>query len=70
MLHPAATAFGRETIAALSTASERAIDGHPALANESIAKRIIELASDGERGPRKLCQRALALTERELRSPL
>ena len=70
MLHPAATAFGPETIAVRSAAYERAIDGQPAFAHESIAKHIIALVSDGERDPRKLCQRALALTERELRSPL
>jgi hypothetical protein len=58
--HPAAIAFGPETIAVLTTAYERAIDSNPTSAHEAIARRIIELASEGERDPDKLCQGALA----------
>jgi hypothetical protein len=67
MFPPASTAFNPETIALLSTAYERAIDGQPPSAHELIAKRIIELASQGERDPDTLCHGALALLKRAQR---
>jgi len=64
MFPPAGTAFSPQTIAVLSAAYERAIDGQPTSAQEAIAKRIIELASEGERDPEKLRQGALDLSVR------
>lgn len=60
------TSFDPETIAVLVAAYEDAIKGQSLAAREIIAKHIIELASEGERDPYKLCQGALALS---IRSP-
>ena len=68
MFPPVGTAFSPETIAMLSTAYERAIDGQPTSAHEAIAKRIIELASEGVRDPQKLCEGALILSMRKPQS--
>ena len=62
------TAFDPETIAGLIAAYNKAIESQPASARETIAKSIIELASEGERDPRKLCQGGLALSMRRPRS--
>ena len=56
--------FDPKTIAVLTTAYDKAIEGQPAAVRQIIAKRIIELASEGERDTDKLCQRALALSIR------
>ena len=64
------TAFDPETIAALIAAYNKAIEGQPASGRETIAKSIMELASEGEWDPHKLCLDALALIKRELQSPL
>src|SRR5215469_3903057 len=62
------TTFDPETIAALTAAYDKAIEGQPASAHEIIGKCIIELASAGERDQDKLCHGALALLMREPRS--
>lgn len=56
--------FPPEVTAILSDAYERACrslhdTGQPALVREVLAKRIIKLADQGERDPRKLCEEAL-----------
>jgi hypothetical protein len=56
-------AFDPETIATLIAAYDNAIESQPASAREAIARSIIELASDGERDPRKLCLGALDLSD-------
>jgi hypothetical protein len=56
--------FDPDTIAVLTAAYEDAIKGQSTTAREIIAKHIIELASEGERDPYKLCQGALALSMR------
>lgn len=61
MLPPLGTAFDPATIVVLAAAYNRAVDGQPASVREDIAKRIIELASEGERDPDKLCNGARAL---------
>jgi hypothetical protein len=58
------TAFDAETTRLLGQAydlacSELRDDGQPAVVKEIIAKRIIELAGDGERDPKKLSAAAL-----------
>jgi hypothetical protein len=58
-------AFDPETIVLLSAAYEKALrnlhdEGQPQIVREVIAKRIIELASKGERDPERLCQAALS----------
>jgi hypothetical protein len=60
--------FGPETIAVLTAAYEKAIEGQPASAHEIIAKCIVELASAGECDRDRLCHGALALLMREPRS--
>jgi hypothetical protein len=62
------TTFDPETLVVLTAAYERAIRGQEVPVHEIIAKRIIELASEGERNPDKLCLGALALSMRKLRS--
>ena len=59
------TAFDPETIAVLIAAYNKAIEGPPASARETIAKHIIELASEGERDPERLCYGAFDLLMRE-----
>ena len=58
---PAETAFDPETIAVLAAAYAKSLEGQSDALREAIAKRIIELASKGERDPDKLCQGALVL---------
>jgi hypothetical protein len=60
------TTLDPQTIALLTATYHKAISGQPAAVHEIIAKRIIELASKGERDPDKLCLEALALSKREL----
>ena len=60
--------FDPKTIAVLTAAYDKAIEGQSASAREVIAKRIIELACEGERDVDKLCQGALALSIRRPRS--
>ena len=52
--------FDPKTIALLTAAYDKAIEGQPASVREVIARRIIELACEGERDVDKLCQGALA----------
>lgn len=57
-------AFDPETTALLSAAYDKAIAalhdrGQPEIVREIIAKRIIALASKGERDPERLCAAAL-----------
>jgi hypothetical protein len=59
------TGFDPETIATLTAAYDKAIEGLPASVRETIARRIIELASAGERDQDRLCHGALDL----LKSP-
>jgi hypothetical protein len=63
------TIFDPEAIAVLAIAFEKAIDGQPISVHEIVAKRIIGLASEGERDPDRLCHGALALSMRKPRSP-
>jgi hypothetical protein len=65
---PPVTVFGPEATAALALAYRKAIEGQPLAVHEIIAKRILELASEGERDPDKLCHGALAPSMREPRS--
>ncbi len=58
------TQFDPETISILSTAYDKAISavnghGQPGVVREVIAKRIVALASKGERDPNRLCEGAL-----------
>lgn len=58
------TQFDPETVVILSTAYDRAISevngqGQPEVVREVIAKRIVALASKGERNPDRLCEAAL-----------
>jgi hypothetical protein len=57
-------AFDHNATRAMGKAFDRACDslhdiGQPDLVREIIAKRIIEVARDGERDPDELCVRAL-----------
>ena len=57
--------FGPEVTAILGQAYDRACrylheKEQPGAVKEIIAKRIIELAKDGERDPQRLCVRALS----------
>jgi hypothetical protein len=56
------TAFDPEIIAVLIAAYDKAVKAQPTSARETIAKSIIELASEGERDPHQLCLGALALS--------
>jgi hypothetical protein len=56
--------FDYEAVAAITAACEKANQSmhdweQPEAMNDIIAKRIIELASKGERDPDQLCERAL-----------
>ena len=62
------TVFDPDAIAVLCAAYEKAIRGQAGSLHETIAKRIIELASEGERDLNKLCHGALALSIRRRRS--
>ena len=58
---PPGAKFDPEAVAMLSAAFQRAIEGQSPAVYEIIARHIIELASQGERDPDKLCQGALTL---------
>ena len=56
--------FDTETTAAMAEAYDKACRsmhdwGQPVIIGETIAKRIVQLAADGERDPDELCERAL-----------
>jgi hypothetical protein len=56
--------FDAEAAAAMAEAYDKACRsmhdwGQPVIIGEIIAKRIIQLAADGERDPDELCERAL-----------
>jgi hypothetical protein len=60
----APTAFDGDATAAITEACEKASQsildwGQPDTFNDVIAKRIIELATKGERDPDQLCEQAL-----------
>ena len=56
-------AFDSETLVLLGAAYEKALRrarrGQPEIVREVIAKRIIEMATKGERDPERLCNGAL-----------
>jgi hypothetical protein len=62
MFPPPCTTFDPQTVAVLTVAYDSAIKAQPTSAHASITKHIIELASEGERDPHKLCLGALALS--------
>ena len=68
MFPPPGAIFDPKTIAVLTAAYDKAIKGQPAALREVIAKRIIELACEGECDIDRLCQGALALSIRDPRS--
>ena len=68
MLSPPDTVFDPDALAVLTAAYEKAVREQGGSLQETIAKRIIELASEGERDPDRLCQGALALSMRKPRS--
>jgi hypothetical protein len=70
MFPPPGTVFDPDTLILLTAAYERAIRGQAGSLHETIAKRIIELASEGERDTDRLCHGALALSMRKPRSPV
>ena len=57
------TVFEPETVKAMTMAYDSAIlkiNGHGTSAvRETVAKRIVELATAGERNPKRLCNKAL-----------
>jgi len=69
MLPPPGAVFDPDTLSLLTGAYERAIRGQAGALHETIAKRIMELAREGERDPDRLCHGALALSMRKPRSP-
>ena len=68
MFPPPGTVFDPEALAVLTAAYEKADREQASSLHETIAKRIIELASEGERDPDRLCHGALALSMRRPRS--
>jgi hypothetical protein len=68
MYPPPGATFDPETVAVLTAAYENAIKGQPVSTHEIIVKRIIELASEGERDPVRPSDGALALMVRSTRS--
>jgi hypothetical protein len=69
MFPPPGTVFDPDALAVLTAAYEKAVREQASSLHETIAKRIIELASEGERDPDRLCHGALALSIRKPRSP-
>ena len=68
MLSPPDTVFDPDALAVLTAAYEKAVREQRGSLHETIAKRIIQFASEGERDPDRLCQGALALSMRKPRS--
>ena len=68
MSPPLSTVFDPDALAVLTAAFEKAVQEQAGSLPETIAKRIIQLASEGERDPDRLCQGALALSMRKPRS--
>jgi hypothetical protein len=68
MVPPPSAVFDPDTLAVLTAAYEKAVREQAGSLRETIAKRIIELASEGERDPDRLCHGALALSMRKPRS--
>jgi hypothetical protein len=60
MFPPPGTVFDPDALAVLTAAYEKAVRGQAGSLHETIAKRIIQLASEGERDPDRLCHGALA----------
>ena len=69
MAPPPGTVFDPDTLAVLTAAYEKAVREQDGSLHETIAKRIIELASEGELDPDRLCHGSLALSMRKPRSP-
>ena len=69
MFPPPGTVFDPDALAVLTAAYEKAVRGQPGSPHATIAERIIQLASEGERDPDRLCHGALALLIRKPRSP-
>jgi len=69
MSPPLSTVFDPDALAVLTAAFEKAVREQAGSLPETIAKRIIRLASEGERDPDRLCQGALALSMRKPPSP-
>ena len=69
MFSPPGTVFDPDTLAVLTAAYEKAVQEQAGSLHETVAKHIIELASEGERDPDRLCHGALALSIRKPRSP-
>ena len=59
MFPPPGAVFDPDTLTVLAAAYEMAVRGQAGSLHETIAKRIVELASEGERDPDKLCHGAL-----------
>jgi hypothetical protein len=59
---PFGAVFEPATLALLSAAYDKAVEGQPEGVREIIAKSLVELASQGERDPDRLCHGALALS--------
>ena len=68
MSPPLSTVFDPDALAVLTAAFEKAVREQAGSPHETIAKRIIELAREGERDPDRLCHGALALSMRKPRS--
>ena len=68
MFPPPGAVFDPDALVVLTAAYEKAVREHGGSLHETNAKRIIELASEGERGPDRLCHGALALSMRKPRS--
>jgi hypothetical protein len=68
MFPPPVAVFDPDAIAVLTAAYDKAVREQAGSPHETIAKRIIELASEGERDPDRLCHGALALSMRKPRS--
>ena len=68
MFPPPGTVFDPDALAVLTAAYEKAVRGQAGSLHETIAKRIIQLASEGERDPDRLCHGALAPSRRKPQS--
>jgi hypothetical protein len=66
MFPPPGTVFDPDALVVLTAAYKKAVRGQAASLHETVAKRIIELASEGERDPDQLCHGALALSVRAI----
>ena len=63
MFPPPGTVFDPDALAVLTAAYEKAVRGQAGSLHETIAKRIIQLASAGESDPDRLCHGAACTVE-------